>query len=52
MFGLVFMKLRKLKKLPTRKQVIPYTAELKLFSKYYSEFLIDVIRMEFGKDLQ
>ena len=51
MFGLVFMKLRKLKKLPTRKQVIPYTTELKLFSKYYSEFLIDVIRMEFGKGL-
>ena len=44
MFGLVFIKFRKLKKLPPRKQVIPYTTELKLFSQYYSEFLIAVIR--------
>ena len=30
---------------------MPYIIGLKLFSKYYSKFLIDVIRLEFGKDL-
>ena len=35
MFGLVFMKFRKLKKLPTRKQLIPNTTELKMFSYFF-----------------
>ena len=52
MFGLAFMKFRKLKKPPPRKQKsFLYDIGLKLFSMYYSEFSIDVIRMEFGKGL-
>ena len=33
-------------------QVIPYTIRLNLFSKCYSKFLIDVIRLEFGNGLR
>ena len=60
MFSLVSIKLRKLKSVYQENQktwtlwfcwVIPYTMGLKLFLKYFSNFLIVVNRLRFGKSL-
>ena len=54
MFRLVFIKFRKSTSLHRKNKkvyVIRYCMGQKLFSKHYSEFLIDVIRLEFGKGL-
>ena len=63
MLDLVYMKFKKLKSLQRQNKAfdiyktevfavyIRSTMTLKLFSKSYSEFLTDVIRLEFGKGL-
>ena len=53
MFGLVFLKFRKLKcHLRENKKIdLHKTSVQKLLSKYYSEILTDVIRLKFMKDL-